>query len=35
MVSFSGLFEFEIVKRKVFAFFRFKRGYGLIEFFEF
>ncbi|XP_013591743.1 PREDICTED: uncharacterized protein LOC106300194 [Brassica oleracea var. oleracea] len=31
-VSFSGLLELEIVKRKVSAFFRSKRGYGLTEF---
>ncbi|KAF8051914.1 hypothetical protein N665_1651s0006 [Sinapis alba] len=31
-VSFSGLLELEIVKRKVSAFYRSKRGYGLTEF---
>ncbi|CAH8380283.1 unnamed protein product [Eruca vesicaria subsp. sativa] len=31
-VSFSGLLELEVVKRKVSAFYRSKRGYGLTEF---
>lgn len=33
-VSFSGLLELEILKRKVSAFYRSKRGYGLTEYHE-
>ncbi|EOA15963.1 hypothetical protein CARUB_v10004059mg [Capsella rubella] len=33
-VSFGGLLELEILKRKVSAFYRSKRGYGLIEYHE-